>query len=400
MIFAFNGRKDTAGLCEISKRFAVFFLLLLIFNSSLFAFPFSKVETNSSRDAKPVFVYENKLQTIESEGDSVTVKPVKYTSFPFKPRNISGNLKNLCAWDSASQKLFFCDKEGNLKASVKLEAGLVRTNGKFLFAQDKIFEDGFDFSFYEIKRSFLGRKKLEKLFSVKLDCFVSDTVFCGRGIWFCGGNKNDDENTVYFADYVLQKVQKVFTTAKNNDFLRLIKCEGEQEAVYGNGTENNSSVEKTVSGAKTVSGTADNSVSVYAFLSGRLKQHGSLNIYRISYDFAFGSAYDGSQNAKVSSINLTESAGFPQDGIGFFGFGLAFENQLLLPVVTENETLSLCVYDTVQKKIDAFLRNSNGIYFPIGEYEGKSFYIAKDPLSNPDFSQIVYYNGRKITKIK
>lgn len=347
MIFAFNGRKNTANHPENNKRFAVFFLLSVFLTISAFA-----------KSNNPVYVHENRLWTLEKTGDSVITKPLADRKIPFKARNIGGSLENLCVWDSAGEKLLFFDKKRNLKPQVSLKGGLVRTNGKFLYAVGKNFENkGFNFSFYEIKKSFFRKKSLKKLFEAELDCFVSDTVFSEKGIWFCGGNKDDTSNSVYFADFSALNVRKLFETEKKSDFLRLI-----------------------------IADKAANSV--YSFQSGRIKHNGVYKLYEIS------------ENSSANTIDLSACEDFPENAAGMFGFGLSYKNQLLLPVSTDNSQISVLVYDTESGQIVKTFQNSNGIFLPVGQYDSRAFYIAKDPIDNPDYSALLYYDGSGFGTLK
>ena len=358
MNLPFKGRKNTADLYENTvKKFAVFFLLSISFINPLQIFAREKVISDSNH-FKPVFMYEGKVCTFDGKGESVTIKTLINRNNNFKSRNIGGDIYNLCAWNSTNEKLCFLKKNGNQKSQISLKAGLVRTNGKFLYAQDKNFDDGFIFTFYKINKPsfFAGKPKLIKLFESRLDCFISDTVFSDSGIWFCGGNTIDSENSIYYVDFSDCSVRRLFTVEKDNNFLRLIL--------------------------------SDEDHSVYAFLSSRIKQKGSLKLYKVKDD------------ATYSEIDLEKYKDFPETSIGFFGFGLSYRTDLLLPVVTEDKKISICVYNSSADKISCIYPDSNGLFLPIGIYDSKAYYIAKDPLANSDISNIICYNGNEFKIMK
>lgn len=346
-----SGNNFTAGLC-----FALAVILLYV------NFIFISCNLNQElSSSKIVYIYNNELYCISPLLETSKV-PVPQRNIKIKQRSIY-NLDdgNILLWNAESKLLLKIDSTGKVLSSISINADSVYLNDKFILCQSVNYNDelGFPFILYEIQDIKKKTINIKKEWSGYIDCFISDVEFTNDEVFIAGGNKDDSKNNIYSISS--NGIKRYFSNTKNNNFIRLI-------------------FEK-------------NNSEIFAFESGRDKSKASSTIYKISND-----RIEEIDLTKETFFQINEFINFKQNFQCFFGFGFSYNNEIVLPVVL-NDEINFLKYDFANKKITGIIPNVVGCIYPLGKINDEFLYVAKDSLNPESFYGVCSYNGAACKKV-
>ncbi|MBR5647232.1 MAG: hypothetical protein IKX23_11385 [Treponema sp.] len=270
-------------------------------------------------------------------------------------RNSVGASKNngaFLAWDQENEILLQVNSNGRVTTQVPLKGRLVYLNRNYVLSQKENYVDdsGFEFDFYRI--NYIGKEKilLKKIWSGKIDLFISDCFFTENGICIAGGTRDNKTHNVFYI--TKNSIKNCFSMEKNSDFLRLIKV---------------------------------NENEVYAFLSSTDKASAVLYKFYLKGTIKF-----------VRSLMMDKN--LPWRFEGFAGYGFLYDNQLVLPAKVRS---SICFikYDTNEEKITGVVSDCDGCFASLAECENGFYYIARNPDVDGSFYGISLFDGNSCKRI-
>lgn len=303
-----------------------------------------------------VFAVGGNVYTFNLDNSPLYVKDygINKASSHFTRKAVAPSKNGGCflAWDQNNEMLLQVNSNGRVTTQVPLEGRLAYLNKNFVLSQKDNYVDdnGFEFDFYKI--NYIGKEKilLKKLWSGKIDIFISDSFFTENGICIAGGTRDNKTHNVFYI--TRDSIKNCYSMEKNGDFLRLIKV---------------------------------NENEVYAFLSGNEKSSAVLYRFYLNGTVKF-----------VRSLMMDKN--LPWRFECFSGYGFLYGNQLILPSQVRGN-LCFIKYDTDEEKISGIVPDCDGCLTPLGKCEKDFYYIARNPDVDGSFYGISIFDDTACKRV-
>jgi len=155
-----------------------------------------------------------------------------------RSRSVSAHPSGILLFDSATRRLSLKDTSGAELGSARLDGAYAWLSENRALARSDLYDEksGFEFTLYAVSGTLPF--KLEKRWTAKLDCFVSDLAFApGGALYLAGGNGADSAHRVYRIDET-GAVTKILDLPWQGFFIRLVASGGNIIA-FGSGGDKN-----------------------------------------------------------------------------------------------------------------------------------------------------------------
>lgn len=328
----------------------------------------------------PVFLHGG---AVWSAASSVP-KKLFTTGQAVRSRGVSAHPSGILLFDSAASRLALKDTSGAELSSVTLDGAYAWLTENRVLVRSDLYDEksGFEFALYGVSETL--PLKLKKMWTARLDCFVSDLAFSQDGaLYLAGGNGADSAHCVYKID-----ATGIITTPLRlpwqGFFLRVI-ASGSTIFVFGSGAD------KSTRPLKIWTGRTDSRVLTETNVEGLPEKSSTW----FGYGFPFPSVYRSSGSippaGAVDSAKTSDNAVLPlarADG----------SVSLVRISLTENGRAKAA--GAPAAGVVAVAEQSGGCFLPVGTAEkGPPVfrYIAHDPLAAPGSFSIATYDGNRIS---
>lgn len=340
--------------------------------------PAADAETLKTR--APVFLHGG---AVWSAASSVP-KKLFTTGQAVRSRGVSAHPSGILLFDSAASRLALKDTSGAELSSVTLDGAYAWLTENRVLVRSDLYDEksGFEFALYGVSETL--PLKLKKMWTARLDCFVSDLAFSQDGaLYLAGGNGADSAHCVYKID-----ATGIITTPLRlpwqGFFLRVI-ASGSTIFVFGSGAD------KSTRPLKIWTGRTDSRVLTETNVEGLPEKSSTW----FGYGFPFPSVYRSS--GSIPPAGAVDSA--------------KTSDNVVLPLARSDGSVSLVRISLTENGrakaagapaagVVAVAEQSGGCFLPVGTGEkGPPVfrYIAHDPLAAPGSFSIATYDGNRIS---
>lgn len=194
--------------------------------------PAADAETLKTR--APVFLHGG---AVWSAASSVP-KKLFTTGQAVRSRGVSAHPSGILLFDSAASRLALKDTSGAELSSITLDGAYAWLTENRVLVRSDLYDEksGFEFALYGVSETL--PLKLKKMWTARLDCFVSDLAFSQDGaLYLAGGNGADSAHRVYRID-ATGVVSTVLDLPWQGFFLRVVASGGNIIA-FGSGGDKN-----------------------------------------------------------------------------------------------------------------------------------------------------------------